>query len=328
MVRVQNGVCYYPVVDRTTYFSGGGALRIEVPSKSDGASGGYFDTTFQGIDKPPIRIGPAEGAEIWHQFRYRTKNMAVNTFNGAFPNSLVKIIIFGNAPPGTDYLGSDIAMASVFGYSAGFNGNRNGLYQSYTRDAAGNVSTTERNVGGAIHLQTGVRCSYNGAGPYRYPPCVRLVDDQWQEITRRFKLQPVASNFSVSGKVLKRSRTFGRDMTGRYVYIAGDDYYRIESVIDSNSVTLNGAPADGVNKTVFISGYPNSVMQEWIDGVLVINAADQPMAWDLKDAGWGEFRLQPHMTNKNPEIAHTPGTVWYDDFIVSTQPIPMSKPAR
>ena len=317
----QNGVCYFPTVDTSVSASGAGSLRIEIPSKSDGATGGYFDTTFKGLDMPPVRVGPHNGGTLWHQYKYRTHNVASNSFNGAFRDSFIKTIIFGNAPPGLDWLGSDVSLASTFNFAAGFNGNRNGLFQSYTYDTAGQLELTQRTDGSAIYLQTGSRCAYNGAGPYKYPPCVGLVDDKWHEITRYFKLQPVASDFSVSGTTLSRARTFRSDMVGRYIYISGDGYYRIDSFTAANSVTLNASPSAGSNKTVYISDYPNSVIQEWVDGVLIMNNSDQRMAWDLVNTGWGQFRFQAHMTNKDASIAHTPGTVWYDDFIVSSEPI-------
>jgi len=319
--KAQNGVCYFPTIDTSISASGTGSLRIEVPSNSDAATGGYFDTTFQGLDMPHVRVGPHNGGTLWHQYKYRTHNVASNSFNGAFPDSFIKTIIFGNAPPGLDWLGGDVSLASTFNIAAGFNGNRNGLFQSYTYNAAGHLELTQRTVGSTIYLQTGSQCAYNGAGPYSYPPCVGLVDDKWHEITRHFKLQPVASDFSVSGTTLSRARTFSAGMVGRYIYIGGDGYYRINAFIAANSVTLDAAPSAGSNKTVYISDYPNSLIQEWVDGTLIINNSDQRMAWDLVNSGWGQFRLQPHMTNKDAAIAHSPGTVWYDDIIISSQPI-------
>src|ERR1044071_7486149 len=54
--KVQNGVCYYPTIDTAIFASGTGALRIEVPSNADATNGGYFDTTFQGLDRPSVRV--------------------------------------------------------------------------------------------------------------------------------------------------------------------------------------------------------------------------------------------------------------------------------
>jgi hypothetical protein len=323
VAKVQNGTCYYPTIDTTIFASGEGALRIEVPSNSDGANGGYFDTTFQGLDRPPIRVGPDNGSEIWHQFQYRTHNVANNTFNGAF-NDIAKVIIFGNQPPGLDYLGSDITLASVFGFAK----QHQGLWESYTRSPDGNFAVTSRNAGGVIYLQTGSMCAYNGAGPYGGSDCVKAVDDRWQEITRRMKLRPVADNFSVSGTTLSRRGTFSTGMVGRFVYIVGDNYYPIIGYTNSGAVKLGGNPPTGTDKSVYISGYPNSILEEWVDGILVTKMSDAVFTWNLATPGWGQFRLQPHMTNKNPEVTHTPGTVWYDDFVVSTQPIPTSKASR
>jgi hypothetical protein len=215
-------------------------------------------------------------------------------------------------------------MASTFNWAAGFSGTRNTEYQSYTRDAqTGAFLLTERTVDGSeIWLQTEDHCVYAGSDVLPgFPPCKGLENDVWTEITRHFRLVPVASNFTVSTNHLQRSSTFDSGMVGRYIYIVGDGYYHITGYNNAGDVTLNTSPASGSSKTVFISNYPNSVLQEWVDGYMIMNNSDQPMAWDMDNAGWGEFRLQPHMTGKDGTIAHTPGTVWYDDFIVSANPI-------
>ena len=73
VVKVQNGVCYYPTVDNSEFFEGTGALRIEVPSNADSGNGGYFDSTFQGVDMTFPRVnGPwnrGTATRIWHSSR-------------------------------------------------------------------------------------------------------------------------------------------------------------------------------------------------------------------------------------------------------------------
>src|SRR5207249_11586983 len=39
--------------------------------------------------------------------------------------------------------------------------------------------------------------------------------------------------------------------------------------------------------------------------------------------GWGQFNLSPYMTFKDPNQDHPEGDIWFDDLIISTQPIPM-----
>lgn len=323
MAVVQHGTCFYPSIDTSAAHSGSGALKIDIPSQSDARAGGYFDTPFQGLDQPFARVGPDNGGEIYVQYWFRPTNM-VQDFGAAGTNTFVKRMIVAQGPPGLDYLGSDVSLSYIPISAYGFGTNRNGLIQSYGYDAAGNLQPTERNIDGTIYLQTGTKCVYSGAGPYSYPPCVASQDGQWQQDTLRMKLQAVASDFSVSGDTLRRNRTFESDMVGRWVYIVGDGFYAITTYVDADSVHLASRPSAGNGRTVYMSNYPNSIIQEWIGTTLVINVSDQRMAWDLNNAGWGQFRLQPHMTNKDASITHMPASILYDDLIVSTQPISLN----
>jgi K319-like protein len=201
------------------------------------------------------------------------------------------------------------------------------VWSSYTRDANNNISTTERTVGSTIYLENAVQCPYVWSGSYNFPPCVRLVDDQWLEITHHLKLNPVATNFSVSGTTLSRPNTFNSAMVGRGIYIAGDGYYQIIAFIDSGNVSLSSSPVAGSNKTVYISGSATGTLQEYMNGSPVVDVTDQIMTWDTNPAGWGEIRLLPHQTNKVSGLTYTPGAVWYDDLVISTQPIAMGASA-
>lgn len=324
--EVQNGICVFPSIDTTVSSTGAGSLKITVPSGSTQDTGGYFDSTFAGLDVQPhvYAHGPDSGGEVWIQYKERMQNMANNNWNGAFPDSFIKSLLFGSVPPGDDFFGSGFDLMNVFLWAAGWSGNRNSQWESYTRDANGFVSVSERTIGGIVYLQSGARCPYNGVNPgggYSYPPCLGAADGVWQEITRQEKLQPVASNFTVSGTTLSRASTFTSAMVGRQIFITGDNYYRITAFQNNGAVTLNAAPVAGSNKTVYISAYPNSILKEWVNGVIMTDNADQIMRWDATPVGWGEFRLQPHMTNKTAGIAAAVGTVWYDDVIISTQPI-------
>src|SRR2546428_10516091 len=47
--------------------------------------------------------------------------------------------------------------------------------------------------------------------------------------------------------------------------------------------------------------------------------------WSGSDGnGFGQFLLSPYHTNKDPNQDHPVGYTWYDDVIISTQPIAMS----
>ena len=76
-----------------------------------------------------------------------------------------------------------------------------------------------------------------------------------------------------------------------------------------------------------VRGNPNdaaSRVELWVNGQLVIDYAFARINWGTSDgSGLGQFMLTPFHTNKDPNQAHPTGYTWYDDLIISTQPIPM-----
>ena len=78
---------------------------------------------------------------------------------------------------------------------------------------------------------------------------------------------------------------------------------------------------------VEVRGNPNdaaSRVQLWVNGQLVIDNGLAKINWGSTDGdGLGQFQLTPYHTNKDPNQVHSTGTTWFDDVIVSTQPIPM-----
>jgi hypothetical protein len=72
------------------------------------------------------------------------------------------------------------------------------------------------------------------------------------------------------------------------------------------------------------SNAPSSRVQLWVNGQLVIDYGAARVDWSGGDGnGFGQFLLSPYHTRKDPTRAHPVGYTWYDDVIVSTQPIAM-----
>jgi len=70
------------------------------------------------------------------------------------------------------------------------------------------------------------------------------------------------------------------------------------------------------------SNQPSSRVQLWIDGELAIDYKRARIDWSgASGEGFGQFLLSPYHTDKNPSEVHPIGHVWYDDLIISTQPI-------
>jgi hypothetical protein len=76
-----------------------------------------------------------------------------------------------------------------------------------------------------------------------------------------------------------------------------------------------------------VRGNPNdaaSRVELWVNGQLVIDYGFARINWEGTDGnGLGQFQLTPYHTNKDPNQAHPTGYTWYDDVVISTQPIPM-----
>ena len=72
------------------------------------------------------------------------------------------------------------------------------------------------------------------------------------------------------------------------------------------------------------SNQPASRVQLWIDGEPAIDYNHAKIDWSGSSGkGFGQFLLSPYHTNKDASQAHPVGHVWYDDLIISTQPIAM-----
>ena len=74
-------------------------------------------------------------------------------------------------------------------------------------------------------------------------------------------------------------------------------------------------------------GNPNSSIQAWVsvDGgpyLQWVNVRDYVLRSNgSSNDGWGRIMLTPYMTNKNSSVNHATAHTWYDELIISTQPI-------
>ena len=81
-------------------------------------------------------------------------------------------------------------------------------------------------------------------------------------------------------------------------------YYKI-------SIGTWGKPDSAIEAWVAREGH---VLQKWLDLPKFVLHSDS--------AGFDALTLTQYMTNKNPAIDHPSAYVWYDDLIVSSEPIP------
>jgi hypothetical protein len=72
------------------------------------------------------------------------------------------------------------------------------------------------------------------------------------------------------------------------------------------------------------SNQPASHVQLWVDGELAIDYDKAKIDWSgASGNGFGQFLLSPYHTKKDGSQVHPVGHVWYDDLVISTQPIRM-----
>jgi hypothetical protein len=70
---------------------------------------------------------------------------------------------------------------------------------------------------------------------------------------------------------------------------------------------------------------PSSRVQLWVNGQLVIDNPNAMINWGSSDGdGLGSFLASTYLTNKDSSQVTDNGFTWFDDVIVSTQPIPMT----
>jgi len=81
--------------------------------------------------------------------------------------------------------------------------------------------------------------------------------------------------------------------------------------------------------TIGTSGAFDTRIEMWIDGTKVVDKADWRLFFGAPDGnGHGQFELLAQLTNKSDVQVHSEGKIYYDDFIVSSQPITVGSPSE
>jgi hypothetical protein len=259
---IQAGRCVFPEIDGTTFHSGGGALKITIPSNSYANSGGHFTEVFRRNDDgnpAGTYIGPRSpfGNVLYFQFYQRFDDNFLSTDFRCLSGECggwKQAIWFGNPPSGNSASSLEVTLN---------NGWQRGVPQIYGQIGADNYGVQD--IRGCIYNR-----GANGAGSgfashvnYPEPLCVGYKPDQWMEFTGRIEIR-------------------------------------------------------GENNQ------PASRVQLWVDGKLAIDYDKAKIDWSgTSGSGFGQFLLSPYHTNKDGAQVHPEGHTWYDDLIISTQPISM-----
>jgi hypothetical protein len=264
---VQNGKCVFPEIDDTVAHTGGGSLRMRIPTNSSADTGGYYTEPFQRLGNGKFGfVGPgsALGNVLYFQFYQRFSDAFVNTnyqcVNGGC-GGWKQAIWFGNPPLGSSSSTIEVTMN---------NGWQRGVPHMYGQQGYDDygieeiVDCTYQNATSKGGSGSGFDSRPNYLAPLN-PACAHYPVDTWVEFTGR--------------------------------------------------VEVRGA-----------SDAPASRVELWVDGRLVIDNPSAKIAWGGSDGdGLGSFMLTPYHTNKDRSQSHADGFTWYDDVVVSTQPIAMKK---
>jgi len=65
-----------------------------------------------------------------------------------------------------------------------------------------------------------------------------------------------------------------------------------------------------------------SLVQMWVNGLLVVHMPTARITWGSVDKGIGSFHLSTYCTNKDVTQVHSQGETWFDDVMFSTTPPP------
>jgi hypothetical protein len=257
---VQNGKCVFPEIDKTTFHSGSGALKLTIPSNSSADSAGYFSEVFKrNREGGPLGtyIGPESpwGKVLYFQFYQRFDSDFLDTDFRCLEGDCAgwkQASWYGNPPNGDSGSSLEVILD---------NGRQRGVPQVYARigDYVQDIRGCFHNSGAAIDAGSDSESNVH----YPEPPCVRYKANQWMEFTGR-------------------------------VEIRGE----------------NNQPASRV--------------QLWVDGKLAVDYDQAKIDWAGSSGnGFGQFLLSPYHTKKDGSQVHPTGHTWYDDLIISTQPISM-----
>lgn len=276
-----------PMIDTSTAASGAGSLMFTIPSSSGSSFGAYW-TNFS--DDFSLQFGV--GDDFYVQWRQRFSKEMLDTVyyedyaNGVKQGGWKQVIVGEGDRPGTNiYSCTDLEIVVNDGSQAGFPQ----LYHSCgAKD--GHYEGLQEPFGDFDYLlQNAIRdpaCSYHNPA---VPPCEGYVADRWMTFQIHIHVGTPYTNNGV---------------------------YRHDSTLQL-WVADEGAPS-----RLVIDYSPHDPSCQSIQ-------TSQPACqtgYDLfnNDSNvrkYGQVWLLPYMTRKDPSQPHPTAYTWYDDLIVSRQPI-------
>lgn len=348
-----NGQCVYASIDSSIKHSGGGSLRFPVPNHSTADTSGEFSEAFKkypdgsfGYVGPTTSVPTAsarhEGDVLWVQW-YQRVDSAMLTTN--FKTALYISFYWTTASAGaTTVSTADCGIPAQaagqkiwFAYGSNFLTNQSFTIASVAANGCSmtlTASPTPSGAGGSpIKAQGLISGGRSGLGWKQFgifgnPPNTTCCGPATQIAVNGFQMGvPQTYSYDNSGTVTYEGTDGVQGARGCAFQYPGDY---------DNGVTYTEPPCIRYHANQWqeytvrleirgASGQHTSHYQQWIDGQLTQDINDFALTWGTVGTanGLGQFVLNPYQTNKDPNQDHPDTAVWYDDVIISTQPIPM-----
>ncbi|HKS90764.1 MAG TPA: hypothetical protein VJQ83_02460 [Tepidiformaceae bacterium] len=292
MASPKSGNVNRPYIDYTTFASGGGALRMDVPSQSgpDGGGDWYGEWSYDGS----VLFGA--NSTFYVQWRQRFSKELLDTLflntSGRATGPKLALITAGDIPPGVDpaypnghvYASCEkieVVVEMYSGHRFPMAYNECNVYRGFYEKVTASGQTIDWKVENAMPQG----CLYSVFNKQGYktqpipstPGCFNLLPDQWYTFQVEITLGP-------------RDRATRRFLNSSFKLWGAPQGRPSQLIIDWNP-TSNGyfALADGTVTS-----------PEW----------------------FGSIYLMPYITGKDNKQVHAQATVWYDELIISRQRIP------
>lgn len=313
-VEHASGALCIPVIDHEIHTGSGGSLKFTIPSKS-GAQPGFFQDNFNKIlGNPSFYVNPASpnGSVIYVQFKLRVNDAMLDT---RFQEAKYVWNLF-TASAGSTRLEctSDAFTASMQGAQFVISGT--GFLKS--------TYTITQYIGPrTVIVDRSPSPLRAGIGGFAEISQTKLAGG-WKVLIH-FGNSPTGSSSSGTEWTMNNGYQAGcPTMYGQQGASGpgGQQNSTVQFVRNAfQEITIRMQVIDASNAR-------KSWVTWWLNGVQCANWTAAQAVWrDATDPrgplGFGQIMLTPYHTRKDPTQVHDTGYVWFDDLMISTDPLPM-----
>jgi len=313
--RRSTGGFQIPTIDNTVFADGGGSLRFDTPGQS-GAAGAEYLNNFNGVlggSPPYIAPGSPWGNIVYIQYKIRVNDSMLNTtiqeaggsgffgkWKGTLSTGADGTILINSGPPADPF-------------KSGMVGQRFSLYDGICTGSYNDLIITQ--FIDSTHIKVNANVGSNLSGRW----------GQTGAITGGWKSSMIVSQPPYGD-------TFNELVINDGYECGYPLWYTNKGVWSVNQFTKPFVADQWIEITQRVelindAGHSDHITM-WIDGTQVIDTmitgVDGRIDWGTNpNYGPGQIYLLTYHTNKDPNQVHPMASTWYDDLIISTQPIAM-----